>query len=115
MKNRILLLVGVLFLTGFLCVIPFTRAITRDQTISTIAEKDSHVRSYYPTSNYGGQDYLIFGNYISGWSEAYLFFNFSGKPANWIEAEILILFKRNVINSKNLMTVSFFYNCLFTL
>ena len=54
MKNKILMLVGVLFLAGFIFIIPSTKAITRDQTISTIAEQDTYVNSYNPTSNYGG-------------------------------------------------------------
>ncbi len=59
-------------------------------TISTVAEKDSYVDSYSPTSNNGGKDWLIFGDYILGWNEAYLYFNFSDKPAGWTKAEISI-------------------------
>lgn len=90
MKKRMISLVGVLFIAIFIFNIPSTKAIIRDQTVSTIAEKDTYVESYYPTSNYGGQDWLIFGNYILGWNEAYLHFNFSDKPAGWTKAEISI-------------------------
>lgn len=77
-------------MAGFIFKITSTKAIIRDRTISTVAEKDSYVDSDDPTSNYGGQDWLIFGNYLSGWNEAYLYFNFSDKPAGWTKAEISI-------------------------
>lgn len=59
-------------------------------TKSTIADKDSYVDSSNPTSNYGGQDWLIFGDYITSWREAYLNFDFSDKPSEWTKAEISI-------------------------
>ena len=91
MKKRVaFILIGSLFTIGFILTISPTRAIIRDQTVSTVAEKDSYVNSYYPTSNYGGADWLIFGNYILGWTEAYLCFNFTDKPASWTKAEISI-------------------------
>jgi len=93
MKNRILILVGVLFLASFIFIIPSTRAITRDQTISTVAEKDTYVNSYDPTSNFGGQDYALGGFYYTGdIVEAYFFFNFSDKPTTYTKAEISLDF-----------------------
>lgn len=53
------------------------------QYILTTTDRDSYVNSYYPTSNFGGKDYLIIGNYIVGWSEVYLHFDLSDRPSNW--------------------------------
>ncbi|MHA1689081.1 MAG: CBM96 family carbohydrate-binding protein [Promethearchaeota archaeon] len=58
--------------------------------ISTIAEKDSYVDSGNPTSNYGGKDWILFGNHFSDFTATYLYFNFSDKPAEWTKAEISI-------------------------
>ncbi len=58
--------------------------------ISTIAEKDSYVDAGTPTSNYGGEDWVIFGNYFSDFTETFLFFNFSDMPIDWTKAEISI-------------------------
>lgn len=90
MKKKIILLVGVLIIALFIFKITSTNAIIRDRTISTVAEKDSYVDIHNPTSNYGGQNWLIFGDYIFGWTEAYLYFNFSGRPTGWTKAEIAI-------------------------
>ncbi|MFW9987217.1 MAG: Ser-Thr-rich GPI-anchored membrane family protein [Candidatus Odinarchaeota archaeon] len=93
MKRRILILVGILFLADFIFELPSTRGITRDQTISTITEKDTYVNSYDPTSNFGGQDYALSGFYYTGdILEAYFFFNFSDKPTNYSKAEISLDF-----------------------
>ena len=88
--KKSIILLSLIFFSSVLIYITPTRAIIKDQTITTVAEKDSYVSSYYPTSNYGGASWLIFGNYILGWNEAYLFFNFSDKPTNWENAEISI-------------------------
>jgi len=88
--KKVIILISLIFFSSFMVNIIPARAIIRDQTISTVAEKDSYVSSYYPTSNYGGASWLIFGKYILGWREAYLFFNFSDKPTSWNSAEISI-------------------------
>jgi len=79
-----------LILFGIIINISPVKGITRDATISTVAERDSYVESDSPTSNNGGKDWLIFGDYIFGWNEAYLYFNFSDKPTGWTKAEISI-------------------------
>jgi len=61
-------------------------------TKASIADKDSYVDTGNPTSNYGGQDWLYVGEFIGDWNEAYLHFNFSNKPADWIKAEISLNF-----------------------
>ena len=83
-------LIIILIVIGLTFNITLIKGITRDKTVSTIAEKDAYVDTYNPTSNNGGKDWLIFGNYILGWNEAYLYFNFSDKPAGWTKAEISI-------------------------
>jgi len=88
MRNKkIFLIIGMTILI-LMVNTSFTKGTTA--TVSTIVEKDSYVDSYSPDSNNGGKDWLIFGNYILGWNEAYLYFNFSDKPASWTKAEISI-------------------------
>jgi len=86
--KKIIILMSILFIATLAFKIPSTRAIIRDQTISTIAEKDSYVVSDKATSNFGGGDWLRIGKYNLGWNELYLFFTFSDKPVNWTKAEI---------------------------
>lgn len=64
--------------------------LTTTATSSSMATKDSHVDSGDGLSNYGGQDWLIFGLYFSDLREAYLEFDTSSPPANWTKAEIKI-------------------------
>jgi len=88
--KRQIIILGLIILFGMTFNITPIKGITRNATITTVAEKDSYVETDNPTSNHGGKDWLIFGDYILGWNEAYLFFNFSDKPANWSKAEISI-------------------------
>ena len=93
-KDKIVLfLFGIILTFGLLLIIPNIVGIQREATISTIASKDTYVDTYYPTSNYGGVDYLqtgfgIFGDII----EAYFYFDFSDKPSSFIRAEISLDF-----------------------
>ncbi len=89
-RFEVILILMLVIVAGLSFLTPSTKAVVRDQTISILAEKDSYVDSYYPTANNGGKDWLIFGDYILGWNEAYLFFNFSDKPTSWTKAEIAI-------------------------
>lgn len=59
-------------------------------TSSRLADKDSYVDSYYPNSNYGGVNWLIFGDYLLGPAEAYINFDTYSPPAGWTKAEIQI-------------------------
>lgn len=60
-----------------------------NMTISTIADKDSYVNSYYGIDNYGDASYLLSGFYFSDEIvESYFYFSFRDKPSNWIQAEI---------------------------
>lgn len=89
MKYKSLFLLGVLFFTSFIIIIRPSKGTIRDQTVSTIAQKDTYVNSYDPTSNFGGQDYAMSGFYYTGdIVEAYFFFNFTDKPTNYTKAEI---------------------------
>lgn len=83
---------GVIFVSALLFLSIFTLSMVKVKadTTTTIASKDSYVYSYNPDSNYGGQDYLIFRNYILGFTEAYLYFDFSDKPTDWTKAEVSI-------------------------
>ena len=76
-------------MTGFFFNVSPARAILRDQTISTVAEKDTYVNSYEPSFNYGGEDNTIAGDFLTSYeAESYFFFSFSDKPNNYTEAEI---------------------------
>jgi len=81
-------------LISFLIFISFSSAgtcITTSATRYYSAIKDSYVDSALPTSNYGGQNRLIFGHYYySDPAEAYLSFATSDPPSNWTKAEIEI-------------------------
>ena len=90
LNKKKFVIVGILIVIGLTFYITPIKGITRDGTVSTVAEKDAYVDTYYPASNYGGKNYLLFGEYSLGWREAYLYFNFSDKPADWTKAEISI-------------------------
>ncbi len=95
-EKKVLILSGLLLFFGSLNlignIIPI-RAVATDQTISTIAEKDTYVNSYEGLSNYGGQDYALSGFYFTGdILEAYFYFNFTDKPADFTKAEISLDF-----------------------
>jgi hypothetical protein len=62
------------------------------ETISTMSEKDSYVSASNPTLNYGGQMWIMIGYYITNFTEAYYYFNFSDKPSDWQSAEIQLHF-----------------------
>ncbi len=89
-KDKIRVLLGLLVIFAFQFIIPNVAGVQRDATISTVAEKDSYVELGDALSNYGGKDWLIFGEYFFGFNEAYLYFNFSDKPLTWTKAEIAI-------------------------
>lgn len=90
LNKKIFVIVGIIIVIGLTFYITPIRGITRDGTVSTVAEKDAYVDMYYSNSNYGGKNYLLFGDRALGWNEAYLFFNFSDKPVDWTKAEISI-------------------------
>ena len=72
---------------------PFIKAegITISSTTSNLATKDSYVNSNNGLSNYGGQDWLIFGFYFGLYlTEAYIEFDISLRPSGWTKAEIEI-------------------------
>ena len=52
------------------------------RTTTEIDAMDSYTSSGSATSNYGGASWLIIGNQFSSWCSGYMYFNFSGKPAN---------------------------------
>lgn len=60
-----------------------------ETSYKTVAEKDTYINSYYPSNNYGGQDWILIGDFM-GMCEAYFQFNFTDKPAVWKRAEISI-------------------------
>lgn len=90
MKVRtIFMLFSVLFIAGITFNAPPARAVIRDQTVSTVAEKDTYVNSYDPSSNFGGEDYALAGFYAPvDIVESYFYFTFSDKPSNYTKAEI---------------------------
>jgi len=91
--KKVIILMLLTFFSSVLINITPTRAIIKDQTISTIAEKDTYVNTYDALSNFGGQDYALGGFYFGGdIVEAYFFFNFSDKPSTYTKAEISLDF-----------------------
>jgi hypothetical protein len=64
-------------------------AATIETSYKTVAEKDTYINSYYPSNNYGGQNWIIIGDYM-GMCEAYFHFNFTDKPTVWKRAEISV-------------------------
>ncbi|MCP6718614.1 MAG: DNRLRE domain-containing protein [Patescibacteria group bacterium] len=91
--KKIISLISLIFFSTVLINITPTRAIIKDQTISTIAEKDTYVNTDEALSNFGGQDYALGGFYFGGdIVEAYFFFNFSDKPSTYTKAEISLDF-----------------------
>jgi len=69
---------------------PPSGAIERETTIKTVAEQDTYIDADYPSSNYGGQDWLYVGD--NNRSIALLSFNFTDKPVEYISAEISLDF-----------------------
>ena len=89
--KKILIVLSIILVPSFIFAIQPVNAIVRDQTLGTIAEKDTYVRQYNPTTNYGGQSYFLVGRDVfSAAVEAYFYFNFSDKPVNWKSAEIAL-------------------------
>ncbi len=90
MRNKKTVFFGMLIVFGLIFSIIPIKGITRDATISTVAEKDSYVSELNPTSNYGGQDWLKagFGYTKSNELKSYLYFNFTDKPVDWTKSEI---------------------------
>ncbi|MFX1478633.1 MAG: NosD domain-containing protein [Promethearchaeota archaeon] len=61
----------------------------RNMTVTTIADKDTYVNSYYALNNYGDANYLLSGYYLTDEVvESYFYFSFRDKPSNWVQAEI---------------------------
>jgi len=88
--KKYILIICFLAITSF---IPSIQAkdVNISATTSSLATKDSYVHSDNPTSNYGGQDWLIFGYYFTLYlTEAYIEFDISLRPSGWTKAEIEI-------------------------
>ena len=97
MKNKkifvivsLIFLFGIVFNTTVRSISVKGKTIEEDDYIATVADKDSYVSTSNPTSNYGGKDWLIFGEYITGWDEAYLYFSFEDEPDDYESVEISI-------------------------
>ncbi len=92
-KDKIRVLLGLLVIFIFQFFIPNVTGVLKDVTISTVAEKDTYVNSYEPLSNYGGVDDARAGFYFTGdILEAYFYFNFTDKPADFTKVEISLDF-----------------------
>ena len=88
-SKKIIIFVSLIIIFEFSTIVPPILAGTKPATVSTVASKDSYVKQYTPTSNYGGQDWFLLGRDI--WNaaiEAYFYFDFSDKPSTWTKAEI---------------------------
>ena len=89
MRNykKIFLIVIIVICIELSLLIPPALGGTKSATISTIASKDSYVRQYYPTDNYGGKDWFLLGRDVFDAAiEAYFYFDFSDKPSTWTKA-----------------------------
>ena len=92
MKTRSILLLCTIFLLTPIMFIPSIHAVNREATVSGIAEQDATTISGNPDLGVAngtlGAGYNIAGNYV----EAYLFFNFTNKPINYLKAELSLYF-----------------------
>ena len=86
-KNALIL--GVITILA-ICVIPRPVA-ALTATVSQVADADTYVNGYDATSNYGGQNWLIFGfsDYLY-LANTYIHFNFTNEPANFVSAVVTV-------------------------
>lgn len=92
-KKAILIYIGLILIVGTIFILPTGWGITREKSISSIADKDTYVDTIDAMANYGGVDNLMTGFSWSGdIREAYFHFNFDDKPDDYIRAEISLEF-----------------------
>ena len=60
------------------------------ETIETVASKDTYVDESAPTANYGWNTELYIGGFGGEICEAYYYFEFTDKPADYTKAEISV-------------------------
>ena len=88
--KRYLVLIAILIMVSLSPSIKATTPLIAETT-SSLATKDSYVNSNNGLSNYGGQDWIIFGYYLTVWlTEVYIEFDISSPPSGWTKAEIEI-------------------------
>jgi hypothetical protein len=92
-KKAIFFYIGLIIILGTIFILPKGWGITREKSISSIADKDTYVDTANAISNYGGVNNLMTGFSMFGdIREAYFNFNFDDKPGDYIRAEISLEF-----------------------
>jgi len=87
--RKTLIIIGFTIVLTIIFITPVRAAISE---IATLADKDSYVQSTSTTTNNGDSIWVYFGYDLNllEFDEAYIHFNFTDKPVNWIKAEISI-------------------------
>ena len=92
-KKAIFFYIGLIIILGTIFILPKGWGITREKSISSIADNDTYVDTANAISNYGGVNNLMTGFSLFGEiREAYFHFNFDDKPSDYIRAEISLEF-----------------------
>ena len=92
-KKVIFFYIGLIIILSTIFILPKGWGITREKSISSIADKDTYVDTANAMSNYGGVNNLMTGFSLFGEiREAYFHFNFDDKPSDYIRAEISLEF-----------------------
>ena len=92
-KKVIFFFIGLIIILSTIFILPKGWGITREKSISSIADKDTYVDTANAMSNYGGVNNLMTGFSLFGEiREAYFHFNFDDKPSDYIRAEISLEF-----------------------
>ncbi|KKL66280.1 hypothetical protein LCGC14_2146570 [marine sediment metagenome] len=92
-KKVIFFYIGLIIILGTIFILPKGWGITREKSISSIADNDTYVDTANAISNYGGVNNLMTGFSLFGEiREAYFHFNFDDKPSDYIRAEISLEF-----------------------
>jgi len=92
-KKAFYLILGLMLtcgvVTGIVTVVANDDDALEEDEERTVAKEDTYVEIDYPTSNYGGKDWFIVGEWFEA-NEAYLYFEFEDEPDEWTEVEISI-------------------------
>ncbi|MHA1106379.1 MAG: CBM96 family carbohydrate-binding protein [Promethearchaeota archaeon] len=92
-KKTIFFFLGLILILGIIFILPKGWSITREKSISSIADKDTYVDTANAMSNYGGVNNLMTGFSMFGdIRESYFYFNFDDKPDDYLRAEISLEF-----------------------
>lgn len=87
-KLGIIVLFGIFLSIGLFLSIPKVKAIEREHSTTSEANKDTYVWSSEGYTNFDEENPLLFGEFHQTWHEIYVHFNLNDKPENWSKAEL---------------------------